>query len=134
MKRFSFPYKKEPSTVFGYVYRPVVEIYLRTRDGDWFKVSTYADSGADITVFPRSVCELLGLRLQDGQESTVTGVGGEEIKIFIHRIMVRIGDEELKIRAGFAEREDIPYLLGRTDILACFNILFEEHRVVFIRK
>lgn len=134
MKRFSFPYKKEPSTVFGYVYRPVVEIYLRTRDGDWFKVSTYADSGADITVFPRSVCELLGLRLQDGQESTVTGVGGEEIKIFIHRIMVRIGDEELKIRAGFAEREDIPYLLGRTDILACFNILFEEYRVVFIRK
>lgn len=134
MKRFSFPYKKEPSTVFGYVYRPVVEIYLRTRDGDWFKVSTYADSGADITIFPRSVCELLGLSLQDGQESTVTGVGGEEIKIFIHRIMVRIGDEELKIRAGFAEREDIPYLLGRTDILTCFNILFEEHRVVFIRK
>ena len=134
MKRFSFPYKKEPSTIFGYVYRPVVEIYLRTRDGDWFKVSTYADSGADITIFPRSVCELLGLSLQDGQESTVTGVGGEEIKIFIHRIMVRIGDEELKIRAGFAEREDIPYLLGRTDILTCFNILFEEHRVVFIRK
>jgi len=134
LKRFSFPYKKEPSTVFGYVYRPVVEIYLRTRDGDWFKVSTYADSGADITVFPRSVCELLGLSLQDGQESTVTGVGGEEIKIFIHRIMVRIGDEELKIRAGFAERENIPYLLGRTDILTCFNILFEEHRVVFIRK
>lgn len=134
MKRFSFPYKKEPSTVFGYVHRPVVEVYLRTRVGDWFKVSAYADSGADITVFPRSVCELLGLRLQDGQDSTVTGVGGEEIRIFIHKIMVRIGDEELKIRAGFAERESIPYLLGRTDILTYFNILFEEHRVVFIRK
>ena len=97
-------------------------------------MSAYADSGADITIFPRSVCELLGLRLQDGQESTVTGVGGEEIKIFIHRIMARIGDEELNIRAGFAEREDIPYLLGRTDILARFNILFEEHRAVFISK
>lgn len=134
MKRFFFPYKKEPSRVFGYVYRPVVEMYLRMRGGDWFRVSMYADSGADITIFPRSVCGLLGLKLRDGQESTVTGVGGEEIKIFIHRITARIGDEELNIRAGFAEREDIPYLLGRTDILARFNILFEEHRVVFITK
>lgn len=134
MKRFSFPYKKEPSSIFGYVYRPVVEMYLRTREEEWFKVSLYADSGADITILPRSVCEILGLCLQDGQESVVTGVGGEEIKIFIHKLTVRIGDEEFGIRAGFAEREDIPYLLGRTDILNRFNILFERDKVVFIKK
>lgn len=64
----------------------------------------------------------------------VTGVSGEEIKIFIHKITVRIGDEEIEIRAGFAEREDIPYLLGRTDILNRFNILFESDKVVFIKK
>jgi len=134
LKKFSFPYKKEPSTLFGYIYRPVVEIYLKTRENQWFKVSTYADSGADITIFPKSVSEILGLKLQDGQESTVTGVGGEEIKIFVHKITVRIEEEKLKVRAGFAEREDIPYLLGRTDILTHFNILFEKDRVVFIKK
>lgn len=134
MKRFSFPYKKEPSSIFGYVYRPVVEMHLRTREGEWFKISSYADSGADITILPRSVCKILGLRLQDGQENVVTGVSGEEIKIFIHKITVRIGDEEIEIRAGFAEREDIPYLLGRTDILNRFNILFESDKVVFIKK
>ena len=134
MKRFSFPYKKEPSSIFGYVYRPVVEMYLRTGEGEWFNVSPYADSGADITILPRSVCEILGLRLQDGQENVVTGVSGEEIKIFIHKITVRIGDEEIEIRAGFAEREDIPYLLGRTDILNRFNIPFESDKVVFIKK
>jgi len=48
--------------------------------------------------------------------------------------MVKIGDEEIEIRAGFAEREDIPYVLGRTDILAHFNILFKEDKVVFIKK
>jgi len=134
LKRFSFPYKKEPSSIFGYVYRPVVEMHLRTREGEWFKISSYADSGADITILPRSVCKILGLRLQDGQENVVTGVSGEEIKIFIHKITVRIGDEEIEIRAGFAEREDIPYLLGRTDILNRFNILFESDKVVFIKK
>jgi len=134
LKKFSFSYKKEPSTLFGYIYRPVVEIYLKTKENQWFKVSTYADSGADITIFPKSVSEIIGLKLQDGQESTVTGVGGEEIKIFVHKITVRIEEEKLKVRAGFAEREDIPYLLGRTDILTHFNILFEKDKVVFIKK
>ena len=84
-------------------------MYLKTKEGEWFKVSPYADSGADITILPKSVCEILGLRLQDGQESVVTGVG------------------------GFAKREDIPYLLGRTDILNHFNILFKKDKVVFIQ-
>ena len=134
MKKISFPYKKEVSTIFGYIHRPVVEIYLKTKENQWFRVSTYADSGADITIFPKSVSNILGLKLQDGQESTVTGVGGQEVKIFIHTITVRIGDEELEIRAGFAEREDVPYLLGRTDILTHFNILFKKDKVVFIKK
>jgi predicted aspartyl protease len=134
LKKFSFPYKKEPSTLFGHIYRPVVEIYLKTKENQWFKVSTYADSGADITIFPKSVSEILGLKLQDGQESTVTGVGGEEIKIFIHKITIRIEEEKLHVRAGFAEREDIPYLLGRTDILTHFNILFKKDKVVFVKK
>lgn len=134
MKKISFPYKKETSKVFGYIYRPAVEIHLKIKEGQWFRVSTYADSGADITIFPKSVSDILGLKLQDGQESTVTGVGGQEVKIFVHRIMIRVGDEELEIRAGFTEREDIPYLLGRTDILTHFNILFKKDRVVFIKK
>ena len=79
------------------------------------------------------MCEILGLRLQDGQESVVAGVGGEEIKIFIHKITVRIGDEEFEVRVGFAKQEDIPYLLGRTDILNHFNILFKKDKVVFIQ-
>ena len=134
MKKFSFPYKKEPSTLFGHIYRPVVEIYLKTKENQWFKVSAYADSGADVTVFPKSIYEIIGLRLHEGQESTVKGVSGEEITIFIHKITARINQEELEIRAGFAEIEDIPYLLGRTDILTQFDLLFKKDQVVFIKK
>jgi len=134
LKKISFPYKKEPSDLFGYIHRPVVEIYLKTKENQWFKVSAYADSGADVTVFPKSIYEIIGLRLHEGQESTVKGVGGEEIRIYIHKITVRIDKEEFKIRAGFAEREDIPYLLGRTDIRTHFNLLFKEDRIVFIKK
>ncbi|MDI6859999.1 MAG: hypothetical protein QMC85_05850 [Methanocellales archaeon] len=131
-KKHYFPYKREPSKIFGEISRPVVEAYLETRDGDWFQVSPYADSGADVTLFPRSICEILGLKLKEGEKSSITGVSGEEIKIFIHKIKIRIGDEGLEIPAAFAEREDIPYLLGRAGILDYFDIWFEKDRVCFI--
>ncbi len=34
----------------------------------------------------------------------------------------------MDIRAGFCVREDIPYLLGRTDILSHFDICFESDK------
>ncbi len=92
------------------------------------------ESGSDITLFPGSVCEILGLNLENGEESTITGISGEEIKIFIHTIKIRIGEEEIYIRAGFCIRENIPYLLGRTDILKYFDICFESDKVCFIVK
>ena len=134
MKKFYFPYKKEPSRVFGEVLRPVVEVYLKTKQGNWFNVSVYVDSGADVSIFPSTVCEILGLNLKKGVKSSVTGVSGEEIKIFIHKVWVKIGGKELQIRIGFAEREDIPYLLGRTDVLDHFDITFEKYRACFIVK
>jgi len=87
-----------------------------------------------IPLFPGSVCEILSLNLDEGEESTITGISGEEIKIFIHNIKIKIGEEKMDIRAGFCVREDIPYLLGRTDILSHFDICFESDKVCFIVK
>ena len=63
------------------VRRPVVEVELEAEDGTWVKILAHADSGADITVFPRTVCEILGLKLMEGIKGSVSGVTGEEIKI-----------------------------------------------------
>ena len=134
MKRYCFPYKKEPSRVLGEIYRPVVEFHVGAKDKEWILVSAYADSGADITIFPKTVCALIGLELRKGERSIITGVSGAGIAFYIHKVRIKIGDKELKIRAGFAETENIPYLLGRTDILEHFDILFQSDRVCFIEK
>jgi hypothetical protein len=112
----------------------LLNLGLKTKRGDWFQVSPYADSGSDITLFPGSVCEILDLNLDEGEESTITSISGEEIKIFIRNVKIRIGEEKMYIRAGFCVREDIPYLLGRADILSHFDICFESDKVCFIVK
>jgi hypothetical protein len=76
LKKISSRTRNKSPEFFGYIYRPFVEIYLKIKESQWFRVSTYADSGADITIFPKSVSDILGLKLQNGQENIVTGVGG----------------------------------------------------------
>ncbi len=133
-KEYTFPYKKEFSKLLGEIYRPVVEVHLRSKEGEWFKVFPYADSGADITLSPRSVCKILGLNLKDGKRSSIAGIGGRSLAVYLHKIKMRIGDKEIVVRVGFTQRENVPYLLGRLDILDHFNICFEEDRVRFVER
>ena len=134
MKEYCFPYRKEPSRVFGLIDRPVVDVYLKTEEGDWFKVFLYVDSGADFTLFPKSVCKILGLKLKTGQRSCIGGVGGKPLVIYIHQVVMKIGDREFNARVRFAMREIIPYLLGRIDLLDYFDMRFEGSRVCFVEQ
>lgn len=134
MTEYCFPYREEVSRVFGPIGRPVIEAYLKAADGNWFKVFPYADSGADFSLFPRSVAKILGLKLKAGQRSFIQGVGGKRLVIYLHRVELRIGAKELTLRAGFAFSDRVPYLLGRIDVLDHFDIRFELNRVCFVEK
>lgn len=134
MKEYYFPYKKEPSRTFGVIDRPVIEAFLKTKEAKWFKVFPYTDSGADFTIFPKSVCKVLGLKLKKGQKSFIGGISGRPLTVHIHRVEMKIGDKEFSCRAGFAMKEDISYLLGRMDVLDHFDIRFEKDRVCFVER
>ena len=84
-----FPYRKEPSDILGLIDRPVVEVHLRTKAGNWLSAIAYADSGADFTLFPKSVCKLLGLRLRLGRKSLIGGISGSALSVFIHTVEMR---------------------------------------------
>lgn len=134
MKEYCFPYKKEPSRTFGLIDRPVIETLLKTKEGRWFKVFPYTDSGADFTIFPKSVCKVLGLKLKEGQKSLIGGISGGPLTIYIHTVEMKIGDREFRCRVGFAMKEDISYLLGRMHVLDNFDIRFEKTRVCFVER
>jgi hypothetical protein len=62
-----FAFRKESSGLFGSIGRPVarvIVIHRRRRVPQLF----YVDSGADITLIPKSVGDLLGLTLASPQE------------------------------------------------------------------
>lgn len=134
MTEYCFPYEPEPSRAFGSVPRPIIEAYLRTQAGGWFRVTPYADSGADFSVMPKSVCKVLGLKLKAGQRALIGGISGRPQVVYIHQVQMRIGAREFTARVGFAFNERLPYLLGRMDVLEHFDIRFELGRVCFAER
>ena len=84
------------------------------------------DTGADYTVFPRSVAADLKMSIEkECREYLTKGVGGSE-RVFIStkNVLIQIGDCTLKIPVGFLDRDDIPPLLGRQECLDIFELTF----------
>lgn len=136
MKQYGFPYRREYSTLVGEIYRPVATAYLQTKDKRWIGFTLYADSGADITLLPRSACEGLGYDLEDGKQGYVGGITRGRIKVYIHEINMKLGQEIFEARVAFAQTESVPPLLGRTDVFDRFKVCYDnEHKeTVFIMR
>ncbi|MEM2087553.1 MAG: hypothetical protein QW304_00030 [Thermoproteota archaeon] len=125
MKRYIFNYLPE-FTRRGVVYRPVVLIYLKSREKEWFAFRAYVDSGADVSLFMRSDSEMLGLDLYDGEYRPIVGIGKILIPAYMHNVEARIGETIFKTSIAFADSDEAPRLLGRMDIFKHFKITFDE--------
>mgnify|MGYP002154995958 CR=1 FL=1 len=132
MRKFFFPYKHVRSDVFGEVLIPVAKIFLRGREE--IGVDVIVDSGAVISIFPRSLCDLIGLVFEDGKRASVRSATGEEIRIRIHRVGIRVGNFVFDARVAFSEVENIPYVLGRLDVFDEVEVRFERDGTSFVKK
>lgn len=127
-----FNYKKRPTRIPGqFIYRPVAEVYLRYKLGKWLRFNPYIDSGADNTLVPLSVGKLLGLELDKNKIEEVKGIKGN-IPVIYHKVNVGIGEFTLQVHIAWALVEDVPPLLGRTDIFDFFNITFKQKAGIII--
>ena len=126
MKRYVFKYVAERTRSGEVVHRPIVHLYAKSKGGEWYRFYPYVDSGADISLFTRSDCELLGLKLRSGIFRPVLGIGRVEIPAYVHEISVKIGDEEFNARMAFADSDEVPRVLGRSEIFKRFRITFDE--------
>ncbi len=132
--QISFPYKKENSDIFGEIYRPIAVVYF-IGEQEILELP-YVDSGADITLIPNTIGELLGFEKDSGNIKEVYSVGKKAIPIIVKKIKLRIADYEFEARVAWALTENVPVLLGRLDIFDKFKITFDEakKKVIFERK
>ena len=121
--RVEFPYRKEKSSTFGVIFRPVAKVILEDEFDQWL----YVDSGADITLIPLSVGDLIGLRrLKHDRLRKIMGVGKSSVPIILKTISMGIGSMSFCARVAWCQVEDVPPLLGRTDVFSKFSVTFKE--------
>lgn len=91
------------------------------------------DTGADYTLLPRFLAEVLGINLvEDCRIFTTRGVGGKS-KVYLakSKIKVRLGEFTREIPVGFLATDYIPPLLGRQEFFETFRVVFEKFQVHF---
>jgi len=112
---------------------PSIPIFLKGKGNTSFQFIGLLDSGADYSVIPQDVAELLGLKI-DGKREKVRGIGGWMDSIN-EKIMVTIGKGHenytfeilVKIILGSTEEiGEIPIILGRDGFFDKFKITFDQ--------
>ncbi len=107
---------------------------FQSESGEWFKVNPLADTGADVTAFPRGVCEILGKKLEEGKRVDLVSATGAKLPLYLHEVKARLGSKEFIMTVGFTTTHTFPHLLGRKDILDNFTIKFAKDDVWFLEE
>ena len=115
---------------------PVLDVYLQTARGAFVREIFVVDSGADVSMGPRRLCELVGLRWEDGELTELQGIAPREecvVRARIHTlpIFVREAACQLSIPFCFAEG-DAPLLLGREGFFDAFRVEFDKHQLATV--
>jgi predicted aspartyl protease len=99
---------------------------LRLSDGRWVASEALVDSGASVSLFDGQIGRVMGLTIDRGQRIRPSGIGGT-INAFLHRIRLKIGNEEFEAGVAFTASYRLPLnLLGRRAVFETFLVTFDE--------
>jgi hypothetical protein len=112
----------------------VLDVYLRAASGTFVREVFVVDSGADVSMGPRRLCELVGLRWEDGELTQVSGIAQREecvVPATIHMLDIYIRDAGCQLTIPFCFAEgDAPLLIGREGFFDAFRVAFDKPQLV----
>ena len=138
MRKYVFPYgfrlslKEKKMISF-----PAVAVSLIKRDSEEeFSFLVLIDSGAEVSLFTKSDSQLLGIPLDKGEKIEIGSASGDKFSAFLHPVILKIGDERLKIKVAFSEKDNVPRILGRNPAFSYFFIIFDNknQNTIFIPR
>ena len=127
MEKTVFPYQKEDSVLFGVTHRPIIDFEVKTKFG-WIPILAYADSGADITLLPRSFLHFLDVKFTEDEVKEIGGVGGGKVPVIVREVELKICDDVIRVKVAIALIKDIPYLLEEKMYLIILKFASEIKR------
>ena len=132
MKKLTFPYTEKEHRIFGKITRPVVTLaFFSERFGKWLEVGQIlADTGADISVIPLPLGQILVSDVGSGVPMHVGGVLSSDMQVnaFVHRIKARIGDYSFEMPVAVSLSSVVPPIWGRREALDRFTASFVQGR------
>jgi len=119
----TFPYSK---SAIGESF-PLVNFILYHKN-HLVRASALIDSGAVISIFREEVDEMLGIKIENGKEIYLGGIGSK-IKGYIHKVEIEIADKKFKFPIVFSHEYKVSFnLLGRDNFFNKFKITFDEKK------
>ncbi len=117
---------------------PFIPIKVRDKSGKPLKIIALLDSGADDTVIPKDLANILGLKEQK-EETETAGIGGKvKVKKTRFNFIVEGKKEKYPISVPALviqdEDADIPLLLGRHGFYENFHITFKQNEEKVVLK
>ncbi len=121
-----FDYLEEDSRLFGKIFRPVASVQFIDQNNQKLIAYMYIDSGADITLIPRQLGETLGFEIAGDEIIEIGGLGDAKVPVIVKSVTMLLGEKEIGCRVAWALVEEVPPLLGRTDLFDLFTITFDQ--------
>ncbi len=113
---------------------PVLDIFLRTAAGPFVHEVFVVDSGADVSLGPRRLCELVGLQWEDGEPIELRGISQRRecaVAAAIHPLDVYIREAHCRLTIPFCfAAGDAPLLLGRDGFFDAFRVTLDKQRLL----
>ena len=136
MLEIKIPYSPNKSDIFDTIPRPLItiKIYSETKK-TWIPIyDTLADTGADITLLPRYLGEMIIGDITIGKYIEIKGiVPNAVLPGFIHTLKLEVFRREFETKVVIADTDDARPIFGRFNGMHLFEATFNKGKHIIIK-
>ncbi len=136
MTPLNFPYTERSHSLFGTIKRPLMTLCLHSGLFDQWLVlnEVLVDTGADISVVPLPLGQILVDHIEEGQPTHLGGVVSSVMMFnaYVHRVQAKVGAKTFQMPVAIALSETIPPIFGQKDALDRFTVRFIKGQELII--
>ncbi|MBD3168705.1 MAG: hypothetical protein GF307_04425 [candidate division Zixibacteria bacterium] len=134
MGEVTFRYQNEKSNIFDKIRRPRMTVFIYSKVfKEWITVEdVLADTGADISVLPKTLGIVLVGKVKNRKRYKITGLVSDTY-VYLHELRTKVNGRIIRGLFAIANNDDIPPTLGRMGALDKFTISFEKGKLIRIK-